>query len=140
MCHVCGSRFNLSFRQLLDRKVGCMECFKRKLRTDINEINFLIRKAEKELSCECLNKNEKYINRKETKFKFLINLELYKKVSLIWETNLDTLEIILKNRKSSVNKFYIFLKKDQLKNLLKEFIKDTGLTINYEGELSESPR
>lgn len=135
MCNKCGSRFALSFRQILDRDWGCMSCFKENLRIDKNEIQVLLEKAENELSCECLNKNEIYVNKKKTKFKFLIDLDLYKKVTLIWETTLDTLRIILKNRKTAINKFYVFLKEDQLKSLLEEFISDSGLIINYSGEL-----
>ena len=135
MCNKCRSRFTLSFRQILDRDWGCMSCFKESLRIDKNEIQVLLEKAENELSCECLNRNEIYVNKKKTKFKFLIDLDLYKKVSLIWETTLNTLKIILKNRETASNKFYVFLKEDQLKSLLEEFISDSGLIINYSGEL-----
>ena len=67
MCHNCGHKFSLSFRQMLEREKGCMFCFAKNLRINENEIKSLIEKAEIELSCECINKNEKYINKKKTK-------------------------------------------------------------------------
>lgn len=136
MCHNCGHKFSLSFRQMLEREKGCMFCFAKNLRINENEIKSLIEKAEIELSCECINKNEKYINKKKTKFKFLVDLDLYKKITIIWETNLDNLKVILKNRKTAKNKFYVFLKDHQIKDILNEFINDTKIKINYTGNLN----
>lgn len=140
MCHNCRRKFSLSFRQVLEREKGCMFCFTENLRLNENEIKSLIEKAEIELSCECINKNEKYVSKKKTKFKFLVDLDLYKKITIIWETNLDNLIVILKNRKTAKNKFYVFLKNHQIKDILNEFINDTKIKINYTGNLNPNTK